>query len=112
MDCLFCKMVSGEIPVSFLYEDEHVAAFADINPQAPYHSLIIPKQHIATINDVDPNSGIMGHILNAAQIITKEQAVNESGYRLVFNCNPEGGQEVYHIHLHVLGGRQMNWPPG
>ena len=110
-DCLFCKMVAGEIKPDVVFEDNEVLAFRDINPQAPTHILVIPKQHIATLNDVqDPN--LAGKLLITASALAKQEGLSEDGYRTVFNCNAQGGQEVYHLHLHLLGGRQMTWPPG
>ena len=112
-DCLFCKMIAGEIPTECAYQDEHVFAFRDINPQAPLHVLIVPKTHIATLNDLQPDHDLLiGHLFKAAKKIAKDEGVAESGYRTVINCNAEAGQSVYHIHLHLLAGRQMNWPPG
>lgn len=110
-DCLFCKMAAGEIKPDVVYQDERVLAFRDIRPQAPLHVLIIPKQHIATLNDID-DAALAGHLLQTAANIAKQQGFDESGYRTVFNCNRHGGQEVYHLHLHLLAGRQMAWPPG
>lgn len=110
-DCLFCKMVSGEIQPDCVYEDEKVLAFRDINPQAPVHILIIPKKHIATLNDLE-DTELAGHLMQTAANIAKREGFAEEGYRTVFNCNSQGGQEVYHIHLHLLAGRQMTWPPG
>ncbi len=109
--CLFCKMVAGVIKPDVVYEDETVLAFRDINPQAPIHILIIPKIHIATLNDLDDNL-LAGQLLQAAIKLAKQEKLSEEGYRTVFNCNRKGGQEVYHLHLHLLGGRQMTWPPG
>ena len=112
-DCLFCRMVTGDIQPDVVYEDEHVLAFRDVNPQAPVHVLIIPKQHIATTNDLDEgNAHLPGRMLLAAKRIAEEAGIAERGYRTVLNCNPEAGQSVYHLHLHVLGGRPMHWPPG
>ena len=112
-DCIFCKMVSGEIKPDVVYEDEDVLAFRDANPTAPTHVLVIPKQHIATTNDLDEGSaGIVGKLYLAAKQVAGNDGIAERGYRMVMNCNPEAGQSVYHIHLHVLGGRAMNWPPG
>ncbi len=112
-DCIFCKMVSGEIQPDVVYEDEDVLAFRDANPTAPTHVLVIPKQHIATTNDLDEESaGIVGKLYLAAKQVAGNDGIAERGYRMVMNCNPEAGQSVYHIHLHVLGGRAMNWPPG
>ncbi len=110
-DCLFCKMANGEIKPDIVYEDETLLAFRDINPQAPVHILIIPKQHIATLNDLD-DPMLAGQLLLTAAKLAKQEGLSEDGYRTVFNCNQQGGQEVYHIHLHLLGGRQMTWPPG
>ncbi len=110
-DCLFCKMVAGDIKPDVVFEDESVLAFRDINPQAPVHILIIPKVHITTLNDLD-NTLLAGHLLKTAVSLAKQEGLSEDGYRTVFNCNKKGGQEVYHVHLHLLGGRQMVWPPG
>lgn len=112
MSCLFCKIIAGEIPSNKVYETERVLAFRDINPQAPEHILIIPKEHIATINDIPANSPVASELYAAAQHITQELKIDSSGYRLIMNCNADGGQEVYHIHLHLLGGRKLTWPPG
>jgi histidine triad (HIT) family protein len=112
-DCLFCKMVSGEIQPDVVYEDEDVLAFRDVNPQAPVHVLVIPKVHIATTNDLDAdNAGVVGRLYLAAKQIAADENIAEPGYRMVMNCNPGAGQSVYHIHLHLLGGRPMTWPPG
>lgn len=110
-DCLFCKMVSGVIKPDVVYEDDNVLAFRDINPQAPVHILIIPKRHIATLNELD-DSVLAGQLFQTAIKLAKQENISENGYRTVFNCNKQGGQEVYHLHLHLLGGRQMHWPPG
>lgn len=113
MDCLFCKIASGDIPASIVYEDDDLVAFNDIRPQAPKHVLIIPKEHIATINDTNSNhQALLGRMVLSAKAIAEELQISDSGYRLLFNVNSGGGQEVYHIHLHLLGGRQMTWPPG
>lgn len=113
MDCLFCKVILGDIPAKIIYEDEHVVAFDDINPQAPQHKLIIPKQHIPTVNDLDMTTSlVIGHLFHAAKKIASQLNIAEEGYRLVMNCNAGAGQTVFHIHLHLLGGRQMSWPPG
>jgi len=113
MDCLFCKIASGDIPASIVYEDDDLVAFNDIRPQAPKHVLIIPKKHIATINDTNSShQTLLGRMVLSAKAIAKELQISDSGYRLLFNVNSGGGQEVYHIHLHLLGGRQMTWPPG
>lgn len=113
MDCLFCNIVEKTIPSKIAFEDDQVMVFHDIRPQAPVHLLTIPKQHIATINDVTENlRALVGHMVYAAQSVAKQLGLADDGYRLVFNVNGKGGQEVYHIHLHLLGGRQMTWPPG
>ena len=112
-DCLFCKMVSGEIQPDVVFEDDEVLAFRDVNPQAPVHVLVIPKSHIATTNELTPeHAGLIGKMVLAARQIAADEGIAEPGYRMVMNCNPEAGQSVYHIHLHMLGGRPMNWPPG
>ncbi len=112
-DCLFCKMIAGEIQPDVVFENEHVLAFRDINPQAPTHILVVPREHIATINDLDEaHSWLLGQLYLAAKAIAAQEGIAEAGYRTVMNCNAGAGQSVYHIHLHVLGGRQMNWPPG
>lgn len=113
MDCIFCKIVQGDVPAKILFDDPEIIAFRDINPQAPQHILIIPRRHIATINDVDgKDEQLLGRMVLAAKKLAKNEQFSEQGYRLVFNVNSGGGQEVYHIHLHLLGGRQMTWPPG
>jgi histidine triad (HIT) family protein len=104
-------MVAGDIKPDVVFEDESVLAFRDINPQAPVHILIIPKVHITTLNDLD-NTLLAGYLLQTAVNLAKQEGLSEDGYRTVFNCNKKGGQEVYHVHLHLLGGRQMVWPPG
>ena len=112
MDCLFCRIVAGTIPARKLYEDDQVIAFHDIGPQAPVHFLVIPKKHIATLNDLnEEDTALAGHILFTAQRLAKEHGC-EKGFRVAMNCNEMGGQTVYHIHMHVLGQRQMQWPPG
>ena len=110
-DCLFCKMVAGDIKPDVVYENEEILAFRDINPQAPTHILIIPKRHVTTLNDLD-DAQLGGQILLASVELAKREGLAEDGYRTVFNCNKNGGQAVYHLHLHLLGGRQMGWPPG
>ena len=112
-DCIFCKMARGEIKPDIVYEDDEVLAFRDMNPQAPTHFLVIPRRHIATTNDLEPGDAeLVGKLYLAARQVAIAEGVAERGYRMVMNCNPEAGQSVYHIHLHVLGGRPMNWPPG
>jgi histidine triad (HIT) family protein len=112
-DCLFCKIVNREIPGSIVYEDDRVLAFNDINPQAPMHVLLVPKRHIATLNDLTPGDDeIVGELARRAAAIAKERGIAAGGYRTVFNTNRDAGQTVFHIHLHLLGGRSMQWPPG
>jgi len=112
-DCLFCKMVAGEIQPDVVYEDEHVLAFRDVNPQAPVHVLVVPREHISTLNDLtDEHAELMGRLYLAAKRVAERDGIAERGYRTVINCNAEAGQSVYHVHLHVLGGRHMHWPPG
>ena len=112
-DDLFLKIINREIPADIIYETDEVLAFRDINPQAPLHVLIIPKEHIKTINDLEPNhQELVGKLFLVAAEIAKREGIAEQGYRVVMNCNDGGGQAVYHIHLHLLGGRQMGWPPG
>ena len=113
MSCLFCKIVAGEIPAKRVYEDEIVAAFEDINPQAPVHVLVIPKRHVATLNDLQASDDqLVGTLVRRAAAIAGERGLAAGGYRTVFNCNSDAGQTVFHIHLHLLGGRRMTWPPG
>ncbi len=113
MDCLFCKIINGEIPSSKVYEDEKVYAFRDIEPQAPTHILIIPKEHIASANELnEENASIVGHIFAVAAKIAKEEGIADNGYRIVNNCGQDGGQTVGHLHFHMLGGRSLQWPPG
>ncbi|MBI1290146.1 HIT domain-containing protein [bacterium] len=110
---IFSKIIAGEIPCKKVYEDNQILAFHDIKPQAPVHVLIIPKVPIATIDDLEPaDEALVGRLVLVAQRIARELGIAESGYRLVFNCRDHGGQEVHHIHLHLLGGRQLAWPPG
>lgn len=114
MDCLFCKIVDREIPGDIVFEDEHVLAFNDIDPQAPTHVLIVPKRHIATLNDIEEEGdlALVGRLQYTAARIAAEQGFAEDGYRVVMNCNDHGGQTVYHIHMHLLGGRRFTWPAG
>lgn len=112
-DCIFCKIIAGEIPCKKLYEDEKVLAFYDINPEAPVHFLVIPKEHIASLNEVnEENKEIVAHIFMTINKLVKEVGISEDGYRVVTNCGVQGGQTVGHIHFHVLGGRNLSWPPG
>ncbi len=112
MDCLFCKIINKEIPSDLIYEDEKVVAFKDINPQAPIHILVLPKEHIASNNEItEENSSIVGHVFTVIKKLAKDNGL-ENGYRIVNNCGEDGGQSVNHLHFHLLGGRQMLWPPG
>lgn len=112
-DCIFCKIVAGDIPAEKVFENDHVVGFRDLNPQAPTHVLVIPKRHIATINDLqDGDQALLGEMYLAAKQIAADEGLSERGYRTVMNCNEEAGQTVFHIHLHVIGGRAMTWPPG
>lgn len=112
-DCLFCKIISGEIKGNIVYEDERVVAFRDINPQAKTHVLVVPRRHIASLNDLSPaDDGLVGEMVRRGALIAQEEGHAERGYRTVFNCNADAGQTVFHIHLHVLGGRRLGWPPG
>jgi histidine triad (HIT) family protein len=112
-DCLFCKIAEGKIPAKLVHQDQDTVAFEDINPQAPLHVLVIPRRHVATMNDLGPDHDqVMGKLYRVAATIAKERGVAESGWRAVMNANRQGGQLVFHVHLHVLGGRQMLWPPG
>ncbi len=112
-DCLFCRIASGEIPGDIVYQDDHLIAFNDINPQAPTHVLIAPRRHIATLNDIDvDDADLIGRLVHCAKTVAAQRGHAERGYRTVFNCNAEAGQTVFHIHLHLLAGRPMTWPPG
>lgn len=112
-DCLFCKIINGEIPASKAYEDEDVLGFNDINPQAPHHVLFVPKRHISTLNDLETDdAALIGKLFLAARQHAADLGVSQEGYRTVMNCNALAGQTVFHIHLHLLAGRPMHWPPG
>lgn len=112
-DCLFCKIVAGDIPADIVFESESALAFRDINPKAPTHVLIIPRRHISTINDIEPDDeSLVGSLFSAARKIAAQEGLDEDGYRVVMNCNEGAGQSVFHIHLHLLGGRTLKWPPG
>ncbi|GAB4391703.1 MAG: histidine triad nucleotide-binding protein [Gammaproteobacteria bacterium] len=111
-DCLFCKIVSGTIASEQVYQDDDIISFKDIAPKAPTHLLIIPKRHIATLNDAKTDALLLGHMTATAIHLAKQFNFAQEGYRLVWNCNQYGGQEIYHIHLHLLGGRVLTWPPG
>jgi histidine triad (HIT) family protein len=113
MSCLFCRIIAGEIPSSVVYEDGRLFAFRDINPQAPLHVLVVPKAHVATLNDLTAShDGIVGEMVRRAAALAAEEGFAESGFRTVFNCNAAAGQTVFHVHLHVLAGRSFTWPPG
>ena len=112
-NCLFCKIVSGEIPSSVIYQDDQCVGFLDVNPQAPFHALFVPRKHITTINDATAaDTSLLGHLMLKATEAAKAKGLGDNGFRLVLNCNRDGGQSVFHIHLHVLGGRPLGWPPG
>lgn len=112
-DCLFCKIIAGDVPSTEVYQDALCYAFEDINPQAPIHVQIIPRKHVATLNDlVAEDEPMAGHLVTVAAGIARDMGIAENGYRTVFNCNRGAGQSVYHIHLHLLGGRSLGWPPG
>lgn len=113
MDCLFCKIIKGEIPAKFIYQDDSVVAFDDINPQAQHHKIIIPRKHIPTLNDLhQEDNELVGHMMQTAANLAKELGIANEGYRVVSNCNSGAGQTVFHIHFHLLGGRRFAWPPG
>ena len=113
MDCLFCKIANNEIPANIVYRDDLIMIFDDINPQAPHHKLIVPVNHISTLNDLHgEDDDLVGHMVQSGAMLAKELGIAEEGYRVVFNCNAGAGQTVFHIHAHLLGGRQMSWPPG
>lgn len=112
-DCIFCRIVSGEIPAKFILETEKLVAFHDLNPAAPQHALVIPRRHIATLDDAtDEDRDLLGELMLAGAEVARLLDCAEKGYRTVLNCNQDGGQSVYHVHLHVLGGRSLSWPPG
>jgi len=111
--CLFCRIVNGDLDADIVFENEWVSAFRDVNPQAPIHVLVVPKEHVATLNDLrGEHERMLSELMLAATRIARDQGVHESGYRLVVNCQEGAGQSVFHVHVHVLGGRPMNWPPG
>lgn len=113
MSCIFCQIIRKEIPAQVIYEDDQIIAFPDINPQAPFHQLIIPKKHIETLNHISEDDGsLLAHMITSAKNIAKQYGHADNGYRLNFNCNKDGGQTVFHIHLHLLAGRIFHWPPG
>ena len=111
--CLFCSIVNHEINASIVHEDDHIVAFNDINPQAPTHVLLVPRRHIATLNDLSADDHeLVGEMVRRAALIAKARGISASGFRTVFNTNADAGQTVFHIHLHLFGGRTMHWPPG
>jgi histidine triad (HIT) family protein len=113
MSCIFCRIANKEIPAKIVYEDDKVLAFHDINPQAPYHILVIPKKHISTLLELtEEDKDLIGHIFLVMNKLAQELGVAERGYRVVVNCNEEAGQTVFHVHFHFLAGREMHWPPG
>jgi len=113
MSCLFCRIARHQSPAEIVYEDDEVVAFRDLHPQAPEHLLCIPRRHLATLNEAEPaEAQLLGRLLLTAQRLAKELGFAGNGYRLVMNCNRDGGQTVYHLHLHVLAGRALRWPPG
>lgn len=113
MSCLFCRIVAGEIASARVYEDDQLVAFSDIRPEAPLHVLIVPREHIATLNELKPeHDGLMGAMMRRAALIAAEKGFDGTGYRTVLNTNSQAGQTVFHIHLHLLAGRPMSWPPG
>lgn len=113
MSCLFCRIVAGEIPATRVHEDDDLLAFEDIKPEAPVHILIVPKRHISTLNDLgSADDALVGAMIRQAAIIARNRGIEGDGYRTVFNCNSHAGQTVFHIHLHLLGGRRLGWPPG
>ncbi len=112
-DCIFCKIAEGLIPSTKMYEDTEIVAFADLHPQAPLHALIVPRRHVATLNDVTAGDDhLLGAMQRVAAGLARQHGYADRGYRTVFNCNREAGQTVFHIHLHLLAGRGLNWPPG
>jgi histidine triad (HIT) family protein len=112
-DCLFCKIIERQIPSKILYEDDRVIAIEDINPQAPLHALVLPKTHIATLNDLDrTHDALVGEMTRCAAALAEQRGFSQRGFRTVFNTNSDAGQTVFHIHLHVLAGRSLHWPPG
>ena len=112
-DCLFCKIIAGEIPATIRYEDTQLVVFEDIEPQAPYHFLIVPKKHISTSLDLTPEDNeLIGHVYQTAAKVARDSGFADEGFRVVNNCNEAGGQVIWHIHFHLLGGRDMTWPPG
>ncbi|MEW6161766.1 MAG: histidine triad nucleotide-binding protein [Nitrospirota bacterium] len=113
MECVFCRIIEKELPAKIIYEDDLSVAFEDVNPQCPVHTILIPKKHISTNLDIkEEDNALIGHLFQVANRIARDKGIAERGFRLVMNCNPESGQTIYHLHLHLLGGRRMYWPPG
>ena len=113
MECLFCKIANHEIPANIIFSDDRILVFDDVNPQAPEHKLIIPRQHIATLDDLNENDiALVGHLVYTAKTLANTLDAAKNGYRILMNCNDDGGQTVFHIHLHLLAGRRFHWPPG
>jgi histidine triad (HIT) family protein len=112
-DCLFCKIIGGQIPAAIVYQDDRLVAFKDINPQAPMHVLVVPRRHIASLNDVTADDdGLVGEMVRCGAALARDHGHSERGFRTIFNTNADAGQTVFHIHLHVIGGRTLTWPPG
>ena len=112
-ECLFCEIASGKTDTEIVYEDEKLVAFEDINPKAPVHLLLVPKKHIPTLNELEmQDKELIGHVYQVASTLAEKNGIDQDGYRLVSNCNEDGGQTVFHVHFHLLGGRQLQWPPG
>src|SRR4051812_38063568 len=113
MPCLFCEIVAGRVPATIAYQDESVVAFKDVRPQAPTHTLLIPRKHITSLTDLTPeDDALVGSLVRKARDLAEKDGIAESGFRLVFNCGEDAGYSVYHIHLHLVGGRKLGWPPG
>jgi histidine triad (HIT) family protein len=113
MSCIFCRILAGEIPATKVHEDDRLVAFADTNPQAPMHVLVVPRRHIATLNDLtSTDDALVGEMIRLGGALASQRGYEATGYRTVFNCNADAGQTVFHIHLHVLAGRRLGWPPG
>ncbi len=113
VDCIFCKIAAGDIDAEIVYQSDELVGFRDLNPQAPTHVLIIPRRHISTVNDIaESDAELIGQLFVAAREIAAQEGISEPGYRLTMNCNAGAGQSVFHVHLHLLGGRQFTWPPG
>ncbi len=111
--CIFCRIAAGEIPATILHQDDEVVAFSDLTPQAPFHALVIPKRHVSTLNDLaSADDALVGRLVRVGAALAQERGYGVRGYRTVFNCNADAGQSVFHVHLHVLAGRGLTWPPG